>query len=244
MRRKLPTGKITPVTGEPVRLVVDYDNASDFLDDYAENLVRLHGVVQTERVVPVGTQVQLGLTFPGLVEPIVLDGVVGPHDDGAPTSTHVQLLATTAPRLAAIIERIRANDRRVIVPVLRVLIAEDNTHICALVKSGLTAATRRELRDIAFGFDTALDGGAALELLKHNKFDAAIVDVYLPVLDGGALIRQIRTTLGLTTMPVIAVSGGGDAARNAALRAGATKFLDKPIQLRSIVETLRQLIAV
>lgn len=244
MRRKGPTGRLTPVAGAPVRLLVDYENAADFLDDYTENLVRLEGVVQTERVVEPGTQVQLGLTFPGLIEPIVLDGVVGPESEADSTWTHVQLLPSATVRLAAIVERIRANDRRVVVPILRVLIAEDNTHICELVKSGLTTATRRELRDIAFGFDTALDGAAALELLRHTKFDAAIIDIYLPVLDGAALIRQIRTTLGMPRMPVIALSGGGDAARNAALRAGASTFLDKPIRLRSVVETLRQLIAV
>ena len=227
-----------------MQLVVEYENTTDFFDDYTENLTRLECVVFTERVVPAGTQVHLGLTFPGLVEPIVLEGVVRPVQDEGSTSTHVELAASSTPRLAAIVGRIRANDRRVIVPVVHVLIAEDNTHVCELVKTGLTTATRRELRDIAFTFDTALDGGTALELLKRRPFDAAIVDIYLPVLDGVGLIRQIRTTLGLTSMPVIALSGGGDAARNAALRAGATTFLDKPIRLRSIVETLRQMIAV
>jgi CheY-like chemotaxis protein len=244
VRRKLPTGRITPVTGAPVRLLVDYENAADFLDDYAENLVRLEGVVETERVVAAGTQVQLGLSFPGLVEPIVVDGVVAPQEDGESTSTRVQLLDSATSRLATAVERIRARDRRIVVPVARVLIAEDNTHVCELVKNGLTTATRRELRDMAFDFNTAVDGSAALELLKHSKFDAAIVDIYLPVLDGAALIRHIRTTLGLPRMPVIALSGGGDAARNAALRAGASTFLEKPIRLRSIVETLRQLITV
>jgi CheY-like chemotaxis protein len=243
VRRKLPTGRLTPAPGSPVRLVVDYENAADFLDDYAENLSRLVGVVQTERDVPAGTQVQLGLMFPGLVEPIVLEGVVRPSTDEGSTWTHVELLASSTPRLASIVDRIRANDRRVVVPVMRVLIAEDNTHVCELVKTGLTTATRRELRDIAFDFDTALDGGTALELLRHNKFDAAIVDIYLPVLDGAGLIRHIRTTLDLPNMPVIALSGGGAAARNAALRAGASTFLEKPIRLRSIVETLRQLVA-
>jgi CheY-like chemotaxis protein len=244
VRRKLPTGKLTPAAGSPVRLLVDYENAADFLDDYAENLSRLVGVVQTEREVPAGTQVQLGLMFPGLVEPIVVDGVVRPSPDDTSTWTRVELLTSATVRLAAIVDRIRAGDRRVVVPVVRVLIAEDNTHVCELVKTGLTTATRRELRDMAFEFATALDGGAAVELLKHHQFDAAIIDIYLPVLDGAGLIRQIRTTLGLPQMPVIALSGGGEAARNAALRAGASTFLDKPIRLRSIVETLRQLVAV
>jgi CheY-like chemotaxis protein len=244
VRRKLPTGRVTPVAGSPVRLFVDYENAADFLYDYADHLVHLEAAVQTERVVPPGTQVQLVLGFPGLIEPIVVEGIVRPHGEDESSWTHVGLLASATPRLAAIVERIRQGDKRVVVPVLRVLIAEDNTHVCELVKNGLTTATRRELRDIAFGFDTAADGGAALELLKRTTFDAAIVDIYLPVLDGAGLIRQIRTTLAQPRMPVIAMSGGGDAARNAALRAGASTFLDKPIRLRSIVETLRQLIAV
>jgi CheY-like chemotaxis protein len=244
VRRKGPTGRVTPVAGAPVRLLVDYENAADFLGDYADHLAELEAFVQTERVVAPGTQVQLVLGFPGLIEPIVVDGIVGPQADGESAWTHVQLLGSATPRLAAIVERIRNSDKRVVVPVLRVLIAEDNTHVCELVKSGLTTATRRELRDIAFGFDTAADGGAALDLLKRTKFDAAIVDIYLPVLDGAGLIRQIRTTLGQPRMPVIALSGGGDAARNAALRAGASTFLDKPIRLRNIVETLRQLIPV
>ncbi len=245
MRRKLPTGRLTPVTGAPLRLLVDYENADDFLGDYVENLSSLEGVVQTERVVDAGTQVQLGVSFPGLIEPIVVDAVVrSSATDDAATWTSVQLLPSAGPRLAAIVARIRAGDRRVIVPVVRVLLAEDNAHICDLVKTGLAAATRRELRDIAFGFEVALDGGTALELLKHRTFDAAIVDIYLPVLEGGALIRQIRTTLGLPGMPVIAISAGGDAARTVAMRAGASTFLDKPIRLRSIVDALRKLLPV
>jgi CheY-like chemotaxis protein len=232
---------VTAAANAPLRLIVEYENEADFFDDYADSLARLECVVMTDRVAPIGTPVHLALTFPGLVEPIVLEGVVGSADS---TSTHVQLLASSTPRLAAIVERIRAKDPRVIVPVLRVLIAEDNTHVCELVKSGLVTATRRELKRIAFDFDTALDGGSALELLRQRPFDAAIIDIYLPVLDGATLIRQIRTTLGMPKMPVLAMSGGGDAARNAALRAGASTFLDKPIRLRSIVETLGQLIAV
>jgi len=242
VRRKLPTGRINPIDGGPLRLFVDYEDAADFLGDYEENLARLEGFVQTERVVPVGTQVQLGLVFPGLIEPIVLDGVVSAQPEGE-SWTHVELFASATSRLQSIVERIRASDRRVVVPVIRVLIAEDNVHVCELVKTGLTTATRRELRDLAFGFETALDGGTALELLKQREFDAVLVDVYLPVLDGARLIRHMRTTLGLS-IPVIAVSGGGDAARDAALRAGATTFLDKPIRLRNVIETLRQLVKV
>jgi CheY-like chemotaxis protein len=174
----------------------------------------------------------------------MLDGVVGAADSLDSTSTRVELLPSGSLRLGEIIERIRANDPRVVARFVRVLIAEDNTHVSELVKTGLATATRRELRDVTFGFDTAADGAAALELLRRQPFDAAIIDIYLPVLDGAAVIRHIRTTLGQPAMPVIALSGGGEDAREIGLRAGASTFLEKPVRLRSILETLRQLIEV
>ena len=202
MRRKLPTGRVTPVAGSPVRLFVDYENAADFLYDYADHLVHLEAAVQTERVVPPGTQVQLVLGFPGLVEPIVVEGIVRPHGEDESSWTHVGLLASATPRLAAIVERIRQGDKRVVVPVLRVLIAEDNTHVCELVKNGLTTATRRELRDIAFGFDTAADGGAALELLKRTTFDAAIVDIAQDLLLCDPVSGEEAERIGLVSLAV------------------------------------------
>lgn len=240
MRRKGPTGRFAAVSDAPVRLVVEYESADDFLADYAENLSRLEGFVQTERVVPAGTQVVLGLEFAGLREPIVLGAIVQPPSGEG--WTRVQLLPPAPARLGAIAEHIRNRDPRVVTPVVRVLLAEDNAHVCELVKTGLSAATRRELRDVAFGFEIALDGAAALSILERTTLDAAIVDIYLPVLDGAALIRRIRTTS--PRLPVIAISGGGDSARDAAMRAGASTYLDKPIRLRTIVDALRQLITV
>ena len=244
MRRKVPTGRLAPVADERLRLIVDYEDAQDFLEDYAQNLAQLRGVVQTERAVAAGTIVQLGLTFPGLREPIIVEGVV--RDVASPDAawTHVELVPSVRDSLRSLVDRIRADDRRVVAPVVRVLIAEDNAYVCELVRTGVTTAARRELRDTVFAFETAHDGGGARELLATRRFDAAIIDVYLPVLDGEDLIRQIRGDLGLATLPVIALSGGGETARALALRAGATAYLDKPIRLRMVVDALRELIAV
>ena len=81
-------------------------------------------------------------------------------------------------------------------------------------------------------------------MLKTRSFDAAIVDVYLPVLDGASLIQQARTNLGLTNLPIITMSAGGADARSAALKAGASVFLEKPVRLREVVATMRQLLSV
>ena len=87
----------------------------------------------------------------------------------------------------------------------------------------------------------AEDGRAAIEILRRETFDALLIDVYLPVLDGAKVIQQARTELGLTALPIIAVSAGGDSARRQALEAGANLLLDKPMQLRQVIETMQRL---
>lgn len=230
-----------PAQKELLRLIVDYESADDFLADYEQNLTANTAFIETTRAVVVGTIIEIGLAFPGLIQPIVLDALVQNAHAGGLT---IALLGGSPAKLKATADRVREKDPKVVSPVVNVLIVEDNKHVCDLVRQGLAGSARREMRDVTFTFATAEDGAAALELLKTRTFDAAIVDVYLPVLDGASLIQQARTSLGLTKLPIITMSAGGDGARNAALKAGATVFLDKPVRLREVVATMRQLLSV
>ena len=90
---------------------------------------------------------------------------------------------------------------------------------------------------------TAHDGAEALAMIDGGGFDAVIVDAYLPVVGGAKLIEHARARLG-TQVPIIGVSGGGDGARDAVMRAGADAFLDKPVRLRPLVEQLRAFLGI
>jgi CheY-like chemotaxis protein len=230
-----------PAKKELLRLIVDYDNATEFLDDYEANLAASTAFVGTARSITLGTIIEVGFAFPGLMDPIVLDAVV---TRAQPEGLTLAFLEGGAAKLKAIVARVRAKDPKVLAPVVNVLIVEDNKHVCDLVRQGLAGSARREMRDVTFTFETAENGAIALELLRTRSFDAAIVDVYLPVLDGASLIQQARTSLGLTKLPIITMSAGGDGARSAALKAGASVFLDKPVRLREVVATMRQLLSV
>jgi CheY-like chemotaxis protein len=230
-----------PAQKELLRLIVDYESADDFLTDYEQNLTANTAFIETTRAPVVGTIIEIGLAFPGLIQPIVLDALVQNAHAGGLT---IALLGGSPAKLKATADRVREKDPKFVAPVVNVLIVEDNKHVCDLVRQGLAGSARREMKDVTFTFATAEDGAAALELLKTRSFDAAIVDVYLPVLDGASLIQQARTSLGLTKLPIITMSAGGDGARNAALKAGATVFLDKPVRLREVVATMRQLLSV
>ncbi len=87
----------------------------------------------------------------------------------------------------------------------------------------------------------AADGQQALELLKSRPqaFDAVLMDVQMPVLDGLGATRRIRAELGLVALPVIAFTAGvRDEQQAAARAAGADDVLPKPMDLEQMTQLL------
>ena len=79
---------------------------------------------------------------------------------------------------------------------------------------------------------------------RRQALEFILVLDLAPVLDGPKVIHQARHELGLTDLPIIAVSAGGDSARRSALEAGANIFLDKPMRLRQVIDTIQRLLHV
>jgi uncharacterized protein (TIGR02266 family) len=234
---------------EPVTLFVEYEGADDLLGDYTENLSSGGTFVATNRELPIGTQITLMLGFPGLLEPISVQGIVRwarGHDSGDGEEAGAGIEFAPGPardQLAAMIEKIRAGDPKTLSRIVKVLVVEDNRHVAQLINDGLKGSSKREFGGgVSFAMQNAEDGRAAIEILRREHFDALIIDVYLPIVDGAKVISTARTELQLTNLPIIAVSAGGDSARRSALEAGANIFLDKPMRLRQVIETIQKLI--
>jgi uncharacterized protein (TIGR02266 family) len=229
---------------EPVTLFVDYEGADDFVGDYTENLSTGGTFVATNRELPIGTRIQLVLSFPGLLEPISIEGAVRwtrGEKEGAGAGIQFEP-GPARDQLATIIDKIRTGDPGTVQRLFHVLVVEDNKHVANLINDGLKGSARRGLAGgVSFVVHNAEDGRQAIELLRREKYDALIVDVYLPVLDGGKVIATARGELGLVSLPIIAVSAGGDTARKSALDAGANIFLDKPMRLRQVIDTIQKL---
>ena len=127
-----------------VTLLVDYQDADDLVGDYTDNLSSGGTFVATGRALPHGTRVRLALSFPGLMEPIHVDGEVRWSRTGDEAGVGIEFLEGEGrDRLAAIIERVRTRDPRVIAQLVRVLVVEDNPHVAAMVRSGLAGMGRR-----------------------------------------------------------------------------------------------------
>ena len=71
-----------------------------------------------------------------------------------------------------------------------------------------------------------------------RPIDLAIVDLYIPVLDGLTLIQRIREAPETTTMKVLAISASITDARHRSLSAGADQFLQKPIRMVDVIDAV------
>ena len=87
----------------------------------------------------------------------------------------------------------------------------------------------------------ACNGSEALECLRAHPedFDLVLMDVQMPVMDGLEATRRIRGELGLTRLPIIALTAGVMAEeKQAARNAGVTDFMGKPMDLNQLAEMI------
>ncbi len=89
----------------------------------------------------------------------------------------------------------------------------------------------------------AANGPEALAILSdfEHDFDAVLLDVQMPGMDGYETVRRIRTIDGFQEVPVIALSAGVlQSERMAAQAAGMTDFLAKPLEPQRVIGCLRR----
>lgn len=104
------------------------------------------------------------------------------------------------------------------------------------------ASIRRTLRDVLeyekYTIDEAIDGYDALTKVKEQKYDAIILDIKMPKMDGMEVLERIQLLVPDT--PVIMVSGHAniDTAVEA-VKKGAFDFISKPLDLNRLFITIR-----
>lgn len=221
----------------PVQLTVDYVDADDLVADYTTNISIGGTFIITEQKVELGATVELALSFPGLLQPLSMSGIVRwsqqkTGDLRGVGIEFVEIGPETQMRLEEFLERIQSGDPALVTRPLRVLLVDDNEHVAGLIRQGLALISERSEEALMFVFETAKDGRHGLDLFSELQPDLVIVDLQLPVLDGLSLISQLR--IDGTETPIIAISALGDEGRKPALRAGANMYLPKPVRFRDL----------
>jgi two-component system OmpR family response regulator len=116
---------------------------------------------------------------------------------------------------------------------VRILVVEDDAKIASFVTNGL--------RQSGFAVDPCKDGHAALDLTAGNPYDAAIVDVMLPGLDGLSVVRQLRASGN--RVPVLFLSAKVSVEdRVRGLQAGGDDYLTKPFAFSELLARVQALI--
>jgi len=103
--------------------------------------------------------------------------------------------------------------------------------------------TRHQLQRLGAVVTCASSGSQAITQLSAwpQRFDAVLMDVQMPDMDGLETTRRIRSELALTTLPVIALSAGTQPNdRQDALAAGMNDFLSKALDPQELQRVLRE----
>ncbi|MBI3737967.1 MAG: response regulator [Chloroflexi bacterium] len=91
---------------------------------------------------------------------------------------------------------------------------------------------------------TARNGQEALEVLKERRPALIITDILMPKMDGFSLMYHLRTDRKTRDIPVVFVSATYVAPEDKAFAKtlGATKFIEKPIDMEELLKTISQLL--
>ncbi|MEO1335904.1 MAG: response regulator, partial [Myxococcota bacterium] len=116
-----------------------------------------------------------------------------------------------------------------------VLIIEDDPAVAGLLKDVLNAD----------GYETtmAADGETGLDIFAESNFDAVIVDVLLPRIQGFDVLPRLRKLPGGADVPIVMVSAdlrGDSYAERMEARHNIAAFLQKPVDLERLRDVLRQ----
>jgi DNA-binding response OmpR family regulator len=116
---------------------------------------------------------------------------------------------------------------------MRVLVVEDDKKIASFVVKGF--------KEAGFAVDHADNGSEGFERARHHSYDAAVIDVMLPKLDGLGLIERLRTEKITTPVLILSAKRAVDD-RVKGLQTGGDDYLTKPFSFSELLARVQALI--
>src|SRR5258706_5713590 len=115
---------------------------------------------------------------------------------------------------------------------MRILVVEDSVRLRQSVSIWL--------RQNGFAVDTSADGEEGLWLAENNAYDAIVLDIMLPKLDGLSLLRKLRQQ-GRQTHVLLLTAKDTVPDRVRGLEVGADDYLVKPFALEELLARVKAL---
>ncbi len=115
---------------------------------------------------------------------------------------------------------------------MRILLVEDDAKIASFIMKGL--------KSVGYAIDHVPDGENGLHMALTESYDAAIIDIMLPKLDGLSLIKQMRLERIHTPVIILSARGSVDD-RVKGLQTGSDDYLAKPFAFSELLARLQAL---
>jgi len=126
---------------------------------------------------------------------------------------------------------VRHNEYKTFLNGLEILIVEDNR-----VNQEIAVEI---LKSVGINAHIAVDGVEAVKAVSEKTFDAVLMDIQMPNMDGYEATRKIRNEKGLSTLPIIAMTASVVLQNeNRCMEAGMNGFVPKPIRQEKLFSTL------
>jgi two-component system OmpR family response regulator len=116
---------------------------------------------------------------------------------------------------------------------MRILIVEDDPQIASFIVKGL--------KQSGYAVDHCADGEEAITLTSTTAYDAAVVDVMLPKLDGLSFVRRLRQKQNRVPVLILSAKASVDD-RVKGLQAGGDDYLTKPFAFSELLARVQALI--
>ncbi|HEY0966675.1 MAG TPA: response regulator transcription factor [Opitutaceae bacterium] len=116
---------------------------------------------------------------------------------------------------------------------MRILVAEDEKQIAEHIRKGLA--------EEGYAVDMAATGAEALWRAENTSYDAMVLDIMMPEMDGIVAVRQMRRK-GIKTPVIFLTARHGLEDRVRGLDAGADDYLGKPFSMVELLARLRALL--
>lgn len=116
---------------------------------------------------------------------------------------------------------------------MRILIVEDEPKVAAFIQKGL--------KENLFESDIAFDGAIGKRMAMNNKYDAIILDINLPEINGYELCREIRKKNRNIPILMLTALGTTDD-KIEGFDSGADDYLIKPFEFRELLARIKVLI--
>jgi two-component system, chemotaxis family, chemotaxis protein CheY len=118
---------------------------------------------------------------------------------------------------------------------MKILVVDDFASMRSIVKNTLTMLGYKNI-------DEAQDGTEALAKLKGGSYDFLVTDWNMPSMNGLELIKTIRSTPSLKSLPILMVTTEGEKTKMVpVIQAGVNNYIKKPFTMNDVKTKIDQI---